>query len=108
MASYEFMESDWKVYRSKRETWIENYAGKLCREYFELLNDDNTSAIDRINTLYHRLQNDIRKTDLVIRHSRTHMKENIYSLLTEGVISLRDLDGFSTELKNWAKYIMEE
>ena len=107
MNDYEFLESDWKIYRQRRKIWIENYMNGLCKNYSELLNADDISAADRIWSLYDKLQKDTRKTDIVFRDSRTYMKQNIYHLLEGGVITLGDFDGFSAELQSWAAYISE-
>ena len=107
MNDYEFLESDWKIYRRRRKIWVENYMNGLCRKYSELLNADDISAADRIWSLHDKLQKDTRKTDIVLRDSRTYMKQNIYHLLEEGVITLKDLAGFSAELQSWAAYISE-
>ncbi|MBR5090454.1 MAG: multidrug transporter [Ruminiclostridium sp.] len=105
MNNYEFIESDWKIYRELRSVWIENYMERLCKKYSDLLASD-TSATDRIQELYDSLQKATRKTDIIVRDSRTYMKQNICYLLEEGVITLNDLEGFSHELQEWAASVM--
>ena len=104
MSNYEFIESDWKIYRERRSVWIENFMDRICKQYIDLL-ASGASATERIKTLYSSLQKDTGKIDIVVRDSRTYMKQNIRHLLEEDVISLKDLEGFSSELQDWASNI---
>jgi len=99
MSSYEFKESDWKKFREKVSDWQERYMEKLSKEYIAILLED-TNASDRFWKLEERINEDKNKRGVVIQKSRSKMLFNLYELLDEGVITLKDLSDFSDELND--------
>lgn len=90
-------ESDWKLYRSRIADWQENYMERLCKEYMELLSSDQ-NASERFWAVFDKIKEDSTQTGVIARNARSSMAHNIISLLREGAITYKDLDGFSDEL----------
>ncbi len=57
MFGYEFIEKDWKLFRSKIAIWQESYMEKLNQEYIELLSADS-HASKKFWQLEKRIKND--------------------------------------------------
>ena len=71
---------------------------RLNREYIALLSGTG-SASEKFWELDRRMREDKRRGGVVMRMSRSNMELNLLSLLSDGVISTADLDGFSEELR---------
>ena len=95
----EFHESDWKLFRKKVPDWQENFMARLCMEYVDLLKTDALPST-RFWQLEKRIRNDQRKTGVLVDMRRSMMYTDIDNLLREGAITLKDLDGFSDDLRN--------
>lgn len=100
MEPYQFIESDWKLFRKKIVQWQKAYIDKLNKEYIEILNGEG-SPEDKFWNLEKRINDDKRCTGVITRMSRSRMTMIITDLINEKVITLDDLDEFSDELKNW-------
>ncbi len=98
MSSYEFKESDWKLFRDKVVDWQERYMEKLSKEYIAILIED-TNPSERFWELEKRINADKNKCGVVIQKSRSKMLFDLYELLDEGAITLDDLNDFSDGLK---------
>ena len=90
-------ESDWKLFRARIAEWQEDHMEKLSREYIELLSAD-AGASERFWALDRRIKEDRRSAGVVVEMRRSVLPMNLYRLLSEGVIGLEDLDGFSEDL----------
>ena len=97
-----FSESDWKLFRSRIGIWQEKYMEALCKEYMTILSDDGKGS-DRFWKLEERIKEDVNKTGVQARMSRSKMFYNILSLIDEGAITVADLYGFSDDLKDAIK-----
>ena len=91
-------EADWRLFRSRLPIWQEAYMERLNREYIALLSETG-SASEKFWELERRMREDKRRGGVVMRMSRSDMELNLLSLLSDGVISVADLDGFSEELR---------
>lgn len=94
----EFEEKDWKLFRKKIVVWQENYMDKLNQEYVKLLTQDK-SASDKFWELNKRINQDKRKSGVIVEMKRSVMMRNILELLNDGVIVEEDLDEFSDTFK---------
>lgn len=106
MNSYNFSEKDWKLYRSKIADWQEAYMEKLCEEYMEILRADEIGS-DRFWKLHDRIKEDVKSSGVIVRNSRSKMINNILGLLSDGAITLEDLDGFSEDLREHLAFIIK-
>jgi hypothetical protein len=98
-------ESDWKLFRKRLPIWQENYMDRLNRSYIELLESDKAPS-DKFWELEKRIRRDQRSVGVQARMSRSMMESNILGLLSDGVIGLDDLEGFSDDLTEKMRYLM--
>ena len=103
----EVNESDWRVFRKKLAEWQEKHMETLIGEYAALLAGSG-EASDKFWTLEKRINADKRQTGVVAHMSRSNMYMNIINLLSEGVITLHDLDGFSDDLQEKMALVMRD
>ena len=99
-------ESDWKLFRSRLPIWQEAYMERLNREYIALLSGPGPAS-EKFWELEKRVREDKKCGGVVMRMSRTYMKLNILSLLSDGVISTADLDGFSNDLQEKLAFVLQ-
>ena len=102
---YKVNESDWKLFRSRLPGWQEAYMDRLNQEYIVLLSGPG-KASDKFWALEKRIRQDKRDTGVVAEVKRSMMETNIMNLLGEGAITLKDLDGFSDDLREKMAYLM--
>ena len=102
-----FSEKDWKLFRKKISGWQEAYMERLNREYIALLSGTG-SASEKFWELERRMREDKRRGGVVMRMSRNDMELNLLSLLSDGVISIAELDGFSEELREKLAFVLRD
>ena len=100
-------EADWRLFRSRLPIWQEAYMERLNREYITLLSETG-SASEKFWELERRMREDKRRGGVVMRMSRSNMELNLLSLLSDGVISTADLDGFSEELREKLALVLRD
>ena len=100
-------EADWRLFRSRLPIWQEAYMERLNREYIALLSGTG-SASEKFWELERRMREDKRRGGVVMRMSRSNMELDLLSLLSDGVISTAELDGFSEELREKLVHALEE
>lgn len=91
-------ELDWKLFRKKLPEWQETHMDKLNQEYATLLAGSG-NASEKFWELEKRINSDKKHVGVMVRMSRSNMHQNILALLSEEVITLKDLDDFSEELR---------
>lgn len=106
MDSYSFSEKDWKLYRSKVADWQEAHMERLCKEYIGILCTDEIGS-ERFWKLHDRIKEDVKSPGVIVKNSRSEMFNNILGLLSDGVITLDDLDGFSDDLRERLAFIIK-
>ena len=102
----EIKKSDWKLFRSKIGKWQENYMERLVKEYIELLSSSK-NASDKFWKLEERIKQDRKHPGVILQSRASNMLIDLVSLINEGVITIEDLDGFSDELIEKVKLIVE-
>ena len=98
-------ESDWKLFCKRLPIWQENYMDRLNRSYIALLESDKAPS-DKFWELEKRIRRDQRSVGVQARMSRSMMESNIFGLLSDRVIGLGDLEGFSDDLTEKMRYLM--
>lgn len=101
-----FTEKDWKLFRNKRADWQEAYMDRLNKEYIELLSED-VNPSEKFWKLEMRIEEDKKKSGVIVEMRRSKLIYNIISLLNEGAISYKDLEEFSDELKETVRFFVE-
>ena len=77
------------------------------REYIALLSGGG-SASEKFWELERRMREDKKRGGVVMRMSRSNMELNLLSLLSDGVISTAELDGFSEELREKLALVLRD
>ena len=99
-------EEDWKIFRARVPLWQKAYVERINKEYLQLLNGES-DEIEKFWTLEQRISKDKKSSGIFIaRMSRNNMQLNLLRLLQEGVIELKDLEGFSIELIETIKVLL--
>lgn len=98
-------ESDWRLFRSRLPIWQEAYMEKLNREYITLLSGTGPAS-EKFWELEKRVHEDKKSGGVVMRMSRANMELNLLSLLSDGVISMADLDDFSEGLREKLAFVL--
>ena len=100
-------ERDWKIFRKKISDWQEQYMERLEMEYIALL-QNKKSAAAKFWELEKRIKEDKKSPGVIIDMRRSTAINNIVNLVSDGAISLDDLEEFSDDLKEAVKYIVEK
>ena len=106
MQEQRFTKRDWILFRSKIGSWQEAYMDRLCDEYIELLSGDGDPS-EKFWQLDKRIRSDQRNPGVQLEITRTNFIYNIISLISNDVISMKDLEDFSDELKETVKAFLE-
>lgn len=101
----EVKESDWKLFRKRLPIWQESYMERLNQEYIQILSGDG-AAPDKYWELEKRIREDRKRVDVVAEMRRSRMFSNLISLMNDGAITEKDLDGFSDELVEAVKHFV--
>ena len=100
-------ESDWRLFQSRLPIWQEAYMERLNREYIVLLSG-TAPASEKFWELEKRVREDKKSGGVVMRMSRANMELNLLSLLSDGVISMTDLDDFSENLREKLAFMLRD
>ena len=106
MQEQRFTKRDWALFRSKIGSWQEAYIGRLCDEYIELLSGDGDPS-EKFWKLDKRIRSDKRNPGVQLQMTRTNFIYNIISLINNDVISMKDLEDFSDDLKETVRVFLE-
>ena len=106
-AADKIREADWRLFRSRFPIWQEAYMERLNREYIALLSETGPAS-EKFWELEKRIHEDERRGGVVMRMSRSNMELNLLSLLSGGVISTAELDGFSEELREKLALVLRD
>lgn len=99
----EVAESDWKLFKELPPTWQESYMEMLISQYIEILNGDS-EASSRFWALEERINRDKLSSGVLVNDvRRSTMRYEITNLLSDNAITLDDLDGFTEDIKSYAR-----
>lgn len=99
----EVKESDWKLFRKRLPIWQERYMDRLNQEHIQILSGDE-SASDKFWELEKRIRMDKKRVGVIAEMRRSRMFSNLVSLIGDGAITEKDLNGFSDELVEAVKH----
>ena len=94
-------ESDWKLFRKKLPDWQERHMQKLLIDYSSIIASPGLAS-DKFWKLEKRLRKDVKHTGVSADMRRSTMHLNIVCLLSEGAITIDDLEDFSDDMKEYA------
>ena len=103
---YQGKERDWKLFRKKLPLWQEAYMDKLNQEYIRILSGESLAS-EKFWELEKRIRIDKKSVGVVADMRRSQMYSILVSLLVNEIIREDDLDGFSEELVEIIKFVVE-
>ena len=103
----EISKSDWKLYREKLDEWQENYMDHLNKEYMVLLSSDDGNPSDKFWKLVERIKEDRKHPGVIIEMEKSNAIFDIAGLIARKVITYKDLEDFSDELKEAVMMILD-
>lgn len=103
---WEVNEKDWKLFRKKLPGWQEAYMTKLVEEYAQLLNSD-VKASEKFWELDKRIRKNRKEVGVICEMRRSILEDNLACLVLEGAITMDDLDGFSDEMIELVKELVD-
>lgn len=103
----EVSKKDWKLFIEKIAGWQENYMDQLNREDIALLSSEEGNPSDRFWKLEERIKKDRRHPGVILEKRKSHVLFDIVDLIRLKVITIDDLDGFSEELKERVRLLLE-
>lgn len=99
----EVAESDWKLFKELLPKWQESYMKMLISQYIEILNGDS-EASSRFWALEERINRDKLSSGVLVNDvRRSTMRYEIANLPFDNAITLDDLDGFTEDIKSYAR-----
>lgn len=102
----EISKSDWKKFREKIAGWQENYMERLVKEYITLLNSDE-EASSKFWELEKRIRQDKKCPGVLIQMRKSTAIYDMIDLIRQEVITMDDLEGFSDDLRDAVKYVID-
>lgn len=101
----EISKADWKLFREKVPEWQEHYMEQLVKGYINLLSSLG-NASDHFWELEKRIKRDKKHPGVILEMNKSDAIWDIALLVKQKVISLDDLQGFSTDLVDAVKLIL--
>lgn len=102
----EITKADWKLFRERVPEWQERYMEKLLQKYVKLLTSPG-DASEHFWELEKRIRNDKKHPGVMMQLEKSEAIWDIAILIRKRVITVKDLDGFSQELKDAVAAILE-
>lgn len=102
----EITKADWKLFRERVPEWQERYMEKLLQKYVKLLTSPG-DASEHFWELEKRIRNDKKHPGVMMQLEKGEAIWDIAILIRKKVITVKDLDGFSQELKDAVAAILE-
>ena len=98
-------ENDRILFRNRIGIWQERCYEGLTEKYLRILTS-RRKASERFRAVCREVENDAYAPSISLSLSRSNMDMNIMTLLSEGVITLSDLDGFSDDVLEKARFYL--
>ena len=99
-------ESDWKLFRERLPGWQERFMNQLLIDYVQMISSDGAVS-DRFWALDERLKQDKKSPGVLMSPSKSELPWDLARMIRCGVISSLDMDGFSEDLVEGVKRILE-
>lgn len=102
----EITNQDWKLFRSRLPSWQEAYMNRLNQEYTKILSGEGNPS-DKFWALEKRIRQDKRSPGVQLQPKRSELLYHLAALLNDGVITFKDIEGFSDGLLDALHYLTE-
>ena len=96
---------DWQLLKKRLPGWQEAFMASRIKEYTKLLSDETKLASDRFWQLDKMINEDRKKSGVIVELSPSDMDLMLLNLLRVGAITKSDLEGFSEELIKALRYV---
>lgn len=100
----EIDEADWRLFKERMPLWRERQMEKMVKNYQQILSSDKT-AEEKFFKLQRRMEKDNWCTIFSVEMSSSKVNINIMDLLTAGIITQDDLEGFTPDLRETMKFV---
>lgn len=101
----EITKVDWKLFREKVPKWQEQYMEKLNKKYIELLSSPG-NASDHFWELEKRIKQDKRHPGVLLELKKSTAIWDIAFFVRDDVITMDELEGFSEDLIDSVRLIL--
>ena len=101
----EISKKDWKLYRERLPEWQEHFMERLTKEYIELLSAPG-NASDHFWELEERIRKDKKNPGVLLNVTKSNAIWDIAVFVGRGLITMDELDGFSSDLIEAVKLIL--
>ena len=101
----EISKADWKLFRERVGEWQEHYMEGLVKSYIEMLSSPG-NASDHFWELEKRIKTDRKHPGVILELEKSHAIWDIAGFVRVGIITMDDLEGFSEELIDAVKLIL--
>lgn len=101
----EISKSDWKLFRERVPDWQEHYMEQLVKEYIKLLSAPG-NASDHFWELEKRIKKDKKQPGVIIEMTKSNAIWDIAMFVRDKVITMDELEGFSEDLIDAVKLIL--
>ena len=102
----EISKADWKLFRERLPEWQESYMERLILDYIEQLNS-KMPASEKFWAMEERIRQDKRKPGVLLELKKSEVCWDLIWLINDGVITVKDLDGFSENLKDTVLHLLK-
>lgn len=101
----EISKSDWKLFREKLPEWQEAYMEKLVAKYIRMLQKEG-NASDKFWELDEKIKRDRKHPGVILEMNKSDLVYDLAILIRKKVITFKDLDEFSDDLKEQVNWIL--
>jgi hypothetical protein len=101
----EISKRDWKLFQERLPEWQEHYMERLTKEYIELLSSSG-NASDHFWELEKRIKKDKKNPGVLLEVSKSEALWDIAAFVRRKIITMDELEGFSVDLIDSVKLIL--
>lgn len=94
---YNVSERDWKLFKERLVVWQERYIKSLNEEYAKILCGEGSEA-EKFWVIEKRINKDKQSSGVITEMKRSNFYSIILELISNEVITVNDLEGFSDEV----------
>ena len=101
----EISKKDWKLFQERVPEWQEHYMERLVKDYIKLLSAPG-NASDHFRELEKRIKTDKKHPGVILEMEKANVIGDIVMFVRDKVITMENLDGFSDDLIDAVKLML--
>ena len=101
----EISKKDWKLFQERVPEWQEHYMEQLVKDYIKLLSAPG-NASDHFRELEKRIKTDKKHPGVILEMEKANVIGDIVMFVRDKVITMENLDGFSDDLIDAVKLML--